>query len=85
MAEVLSNVGNKYEFAKEVTFGVVPGSFTALDLGHVQTITLDEDDSVEEVSSMNSFPSGPLEWCAFVLKQVRFNCCTVLRPSQIKG
>lgn len=52
--EVISNVGNRYEFAKEVTFGTVPVSFTTLDLGHVQSITVDEDDSVEEIDSMNS-------------------------------
>lgn len=52
--EVISGVENKYEFAKEDVFGTIPGSPTILDIGHVQSISVDEDESVEEISSMNS-------------------------------
>ncbi len=52
--EVLSNVGNKYIIAEESTYGTKPAPFTALDFGHVQNITISEDDTVEEISSMNS-------------------------------
>ena len=54
MVEVISNVSNRYIFGKEATFGTIPGSITALDLGHVQSISVDEDDAVEEISSQNS-------------------------------
>lgn len=52
--EVLSNVGNRYIIAEEATYGTIPAPFTALDFGHIQTISVNEDDSVEEVNSMNS-------------------------------
>lgn len=53
-AEVISNVGNKYLFAKESQFGTVPVSPTALDCGWVQSITINEDDQVEEVRGISS-------------------------------
>ena len=52
--EVISNVGNRYIFALESAYGTLPSPFTALDLGHVQSISVNEDDTVEEISSMNS-------------------------------
>lgn len=52
--EVISNVQNKYEFAKEDTFGTIPGAPIILDIGHVQSISIDEDESTEEISSINS-------------------------------
>jgi len=54
MTDVISNVGNRYIIGKETTYGIVPGVITALDFGHIQTISADEDESTEEVSSMNS-------------------------------
>ena len=58
MAEVISNVGNRYIFFKESTYGTTPGSPTQLDIGHVQSITLDEDEGQEVVNSMNSGHTG---------------------------
>ena len=52
--EVLSNVGNRYIIAKESTYGTTPSPFTALDFGHIQTISVAEDDTVENIESMNS-------------------------------
>lgn len=52
--EVLSNVGNRYIIAEESDYGTTPDPFTALDFGHIQTISINEDDSVEEIASMNS-------------------------------
>ncbi len=54
MAEVISNVGNRYIFGKESEYGTIPGSITALDLGHVQTISISEDEGTSEITSMNS-------------------------------
>lgn len=54
MAEVISNVGNRYIIGKESTYGTLPGAITALDFGHVQSISVDEDETSEEISSMNS-------------------------------
>jgi len=54
MTEVISNVSNKYIFAEEATFGTLPSPFTALDIGYVQTISISEDNQVEEVSSINT-------------------------------
>lgn len=52
--DIISNVENRYIFGKETTYGTLPGVITALDIGHVQTISVDEDESTEEISSMNS-------------------------------
>lgn len=52
--DVISNVANRYIFGQETTYGTLPGVITALDIGHVQSITVDEDESTEEVNSMNS-------------------------------
>lgn len=54
MAEVISNVGNRYVIGKEVTYGTMPGVLTALDFGHIQTISIDEDETTEATDSMNS-------------------------------
>lgn len=52
--EVISNVDNKYLFGKESTYGTIPGSITQLDIGHVQSISIDEDEGTERNDSMNS-------------------------------
>jgi len=54
MAESISNVQNKYVFAEEDTYGSVPTSPTFLDVGYVQSISLSEDDGVEEVNAINT-------------------------------
>jgi len=54
VCSVISNVSNRYIFGKEATYGTLPGAITALDIGHVQSISVDEDESTEEISSMNS-------------------------------
>lgn len=54
MAETISNINNKYELAKEDTYGTIPGSYTQLDFGYVQTISVEEDDGTEEVSAINT-------------------------------
>lgn len=54
MADVISNVSNKYIFGSEVTYGIIPGGLVQLDIGHVQSISVDEDESLEEVASINS-------------------------------
>lgn len=54
MTEVISNVGNRYIFGKETTYGTLPGVITQLDLGHVQSISIDEDESTEQIDSINS-------------------------------
>lgn len=50
----ISNVGNKYIAAEESTFGTTPAPFTSVDLGHVQKITIDEEENVEKMGSLNS-------------------------------
>lgn len=52
--DVISNVQNKYLFGKESVYGTIPGSPTQLDIGHVQSISMDEDESIEATDSMNS-------------------------------
>ena len=54
MAQTISNINNKYLIAKEDTFGTIPGTITQLDFGYVQTISIEEDDTVEEVSAINT-------------------------------
>lgn len=54
VCDVISNVGNRYIFGEESTYGTLPGVITQLDLGHVQSISVDEDESTEEINSMNS-------------------------------
>lgn len=54
MAETISNINNKYEIAKEDSFGDGAESPTQLDFGYVQTISVEEDDNVEEVSAINT-------------------------------
>lgn len=53
MAEVISNVDNKYLFGKESVYGTIP-TIVQLDIGHVQTISIDEDEGTVENNSMNS-------------------------------
>jgi len=50
----ISNVGNKYIVAEESTFGTTPAPFTAVDWGHVQKVTINEEESTEKMSSLNS-------------------------------
>ena len=55
MAETISNINNRYIIAKEDSFGTIPASPTKLDFGYVQTISIAEDDTVEEVSAINTY------------------------------
>ena len=50
----ISNVNNKYVVAEESVFGTTPAPFTAVDWGHIQKITITEEESVEKMSSLNS-------------------------------
>ena len=50
----ISNIGNKYVIANESSYGVTPAPFTAVDWGHVQKITINEEESTEKLSSLNS-------------------------------
>ncbi len=54
VCETISNVGNRYIFGEETTFATLPGVITELDIGHVQSISMDEDENTEPVDSMNS-------------------------------
>lgn len=51
---ILSQVNNKYIIAKESSYGDKPSPFTKLDFGQVQTIEFTEDESLEEVASINT-------------------------------
>jgi hypothetical protein len=64
----ISNVGNKYIAAFETEYGTSPTPFTSVDLGHIQKITVNEEENMEKMSSLNSghlsavFEDG-LYWC----------------------
>lgn len=64
----ISNVGNKYIAAFETQYGTTPTPFTSVDLGHIQKISLNEEENMEKMSSLNSghlsavFEDG-LYWC----------------------
>lgn len=50
----ISNVGNRYIAAIESSYGSTPSPFTALDWGHIQKITIGEEENLEKLSSLNS-------------------------------
>lgn len=50
----ISNVNNKYQVAEESSYGVTPSPFTAKDWGHIQKITIQEEESATKESSLNS-------------------------------
>ncbi len=50
----ISNVGNKYIAAIESVFGTTPSPFTSVDLGHIQKISVKEEENVSKMSSINS-------------------------------
>lgn len=50
----ISNVGNKYIVAEETAFGTTPSPFTSVDWGHIQSISINEEENVEKMSSLNS-------------------------------
>jgi len=50
----ISNVGNKYIGAIETAYGTSPTPFTAVDLGHIQKITVKEEDNTEKLTSLNA-------------------------------
>jgi len=64
----ISNVGNKYIAAYETVYGTSPSPFTSVDLGHIQKVSISEEDNVDKGSSLNSghlaatFEDG-LYWC----------------------
>jgi len=49
-----SNVNNKYIAAKETAYGESPAPFTSVDFGHIQSITLDEEENVTKERGINS-------------------------------
>lgn len=53
MYKTISQVNNKYLIAKESSYGVEP-TMTQLDFGLVQSISLSEDESLLEVSAVNT-------------------------------
>lgn len=50
----ISNINNKYISAKETSYGTTPSPFTSVDFGHIQTISINEDDNVEKNRGINS-------------------------------
>lgn len=52
--ETISNVLNKYVFAKESSYGVIPGSPTLLDIGNVQSISFSEGEGTEQNNAINT-------------------------------
>ena len=50
----ISNINNKYLCALEETYGTTPSPFTSVDWGHIQTISISEDDNVEKNRGINS-------------------------------
>jgi hypothetical protein len=50
----ISNVGNKYIVAEESTFATTPGTFTSVDWGHIQKISVKEEENMLKMSSINS-------------------------------
>jgi hypothetical protein len=50
----ISNINNKYIAAKETAYGTTPSPFTSVNLGHIQTITISEDDNLEKNRGINS-------------------------------
>lgn len=50
----ISNVGNKYVTAIESVYGTTPSPFTSIDWGHIQKITIGEEENLEKLSSLNS-------------------------------
>lgn len=54
MTETISNVANKYIAALETTYGTEPSPFTSVDFGHIQRITISEEENIEKLNSMNS-------------------------------
>lgn len=50
----LSNVGNKYIAAEETTYGETPAPFTSVDLGHINNITITEEENLEKFGGLNS-------------------------------
>lgn len=54
MTEVIPQIANKYIIAKEDDYGSVPDSPTKLDMGYIQTVSVDVDDSVEEINAINT-------------------------------
>lgn len=63
-----SNVQNRYQAAEETTFGTTPSPFTLLDWGHIQRITVGEEENAQKLAGINSghlyalFEDG-LYWC----------------------
>lgn len=49
-----SNIQNRYQAAEETTFGTTPSPFTLLDFGHVQRITIGEEENTEKIAGINS-------------------------------
>lgn len=50
----ISNVGNKYIVAEESTYATTPSPFTSVDWGHIQKITVKEEENMMKMSSINS-------------------------------
>lgn len=49
-----SNVNNKYLAAKETVYGETPSPFTSVDFGHIQSVTLGEEENTTKERGINS-------------------------------
>ncbi len=49
----ISNVKNKYLAADETVYGETPGTFTSVNLGQIQTVTVSEEENLEKLGSIN--------------------------------
>lgn len=50
----ISNVNNKYIAAKETAYGDIPAPFTSVDFGHIQSVTLSEEENMTKERGINS-------------------------------
>jgi len=63
-----SNIQNRYQAAEESSLGTTPDPFTLLDWGHIQRITVGEEENSQKLAGINSghlyalFEDG-LYWC----------------------
>lgn len=46
-------MNNKYIAAEESTYGTTPDPFTSVDLGHIQSLTVSEEENMEKLGSIN--------------------------------
>ena len=83
----ISNVNNKYEIAKETTFGVLPDPFTQLDLGQIQTINISEEENMEKLTSINGGHTANLfeDGLYFANVSIDGNCTKASLPTILES